>query len=159
MTEYKGFRRGGFRPRFAHCHRRAVRRRFAGAELFCSPSVTPGRSLCRPRVLAHDEVLSHLSRRDGWSHIASIQRDLSGRFRHGTWRVQCGVIWSAVRGLPTNARVSGLGWISHTATIDTITDEEHIASEPSPGQSARARSASDALSPTRERGAFRAIQL
>jgi hypothetical protein len=159
MTEVKGFPRGGFHPRFVHCPGRVARRQFAGAGLFCAVPGTPGRDLCRPRVRSHGEALSRPSRCDGPSHTALIQRDLPARHRHRTWRERCGVIRSAVRGLPTEARANGPVWTERTTMRQKRTRLERIASKPSPGYTAVARCASDALPPTRERMGFRASQL
>ena len=53
-------------------------------------------------------------RGDRLAHTALIQRDLPSLHRHIVWRERRGVIRSAVRGLPTEARASGPFWTTHT---------------------------------------------
>ena len=160
MTEVMGFPpQWGFSPRPVRRHRRVARRQFAGTALFCAVLgySQPGSS--RPRVWSHGEALSPASTGDGPTHTALIQRDLPALHRHSTRREWRGVIRSAVRGLPTEARVSGPIWTTHTIMVHAPKQRRRIDSKPPAGQSAVARSASDALPPTRERVGFRAVQL
>ena len=66
---------------------------------------------------------------------------------------------SRVRGRITAARASGPVWTTHTPMTHALTHSKRTDSKPPAGHSAVARSASDALPPTRERVGFRAIQL
>ena len=160
MTEVIGFPpRWGFGPRFVRRHGRAARRQFAGTALFCAGPITPGRGLSRPRVQAYGEALSHPSGFDGPSHTTLIQRDLPSRHRHVMWRERRGVIRSAAWGLPTEARANGPVWTERTTMKHAPTTLGRTDSKPPAGQSAVARSASDALPPTPEEVGFRATQL
>jgi len=90
---------------------------------------------------------------------ALIQCDLPSRHRHVVWRERRGVIRSTVRGRPTAAPAPAPVWLRCSTMTHGRKHSKRTDSKPPAGQSAVARSASDALPPTRKRVGFRATQL
>ena len=98
-------------------------------------------------------------RGDRLAHTASILGGLPARHRHVPWRERHGVIRPRVRGRPTAAPAPAPFWLRCSTMRHTLNHTKRTDSKPPAGQSAVARSASDALPPTRKRVGFRATQL
>jgi len=86
---------------------------------------------------------------------ASILGGFPTRHHHRAWRERRGVIHPRVRGPPPEARVNGPGWTERTIMRHALKRRKRLDSKPPAAHSVGVCSASDALSPTRERVALR----
>jgi hypothetical protein len=160
MTEVMGVPpRWGFGPHFTTVTGGMYAQRSAGGDCSVSSGVlSPG--FIRRGVGVWERTFATASYRDDrLAHPALIQRDLPSCHRHKTWQERRGVIWSAVRGLPTEARATGPFWTDRTTMRHTPKTLERTDSKPPAGHSSVGRGASDALPPTPEAVGFRATQL